>query len=65
MFTLHVRRTIASLLKLKCNDQPLTVLNSLVIYRSGHNFIIQDLPSVLIIIIADQMLNDLLCCSNK
>jgi len=31
----------------------------------GPNFIIEDLPSVLILIIADQMLNDSLCCSNK
>ena len=31
----------------------------------GPNFIIKDLPSVLIQIIADQILNDLLCCSYK
>ena len=30
----------------------------------GPNFIIKDLPSVLILIIADQILNDSLCCSN-
>jgi len=35
------------------------------IVRPGHNFIIKDLPSVLILIIADQILNDSLCCSNK
>ena len=29
------------------------------------NFIIKDLPSVLILIIADQISNDSLCCSNK
>jgi len=29
------------------------------------NFIIQDLLIVLILIIADQLLNDSLCCSNK
>jgi len=28
-----------------------------------HYFIIKDLPSVLTMIIADQVLNDLLCCS--
>jgi len=32
---------------------------------SGPDFIIKDLPSVLIQIIADQLLNDSLCCSNK
>ena len=31
----------------------------------GSNFIIKDLPSLLIMILADLMLNDLLCCSNK
>jgi len=31
----------------------------------GSNFIIEDLPSVLILIIADQILNDSLCGSNK
>ena len=31
----------------------------------GPNFIIKDLPSVLILIIADQILNDSMCCSNK
>ena len=31
----------------------------------GPNFIIKDLPSVLILIITDNILNDLLCCSNK
>ena len=31
----------------------------------GPNFIIKDLPLVLILIIADQILNDLLCCSNR
>ena len=30
---------------------------------TGPNFIIKDLPSVLILIIADQTLNDSLCCS--
>jgi len=29
------------------------------------NFIIEDLLIVLILIIADQLLNDSLCCSNK
>ena len=33
--------------------------------RSGLDFIIRDLPSVLILIIADQILNDSLCCSYK
>jgi len=33
--------------------------------RSGPNFIIKDLHSVLILIIADQLLNDSMCCSNK
>jgi len=32
---------------------------------SGPNFVITDLPSVLILIIADQIWNDSLCCSNK
>ena len=32
---------------------------------TGPNFIIKDLPSVLILIIADQRFNDSLCCSNK
>ena len=32
---------------------------------SGPNCIIKDLPSVLILIIAHQTLNDSLCCSNK
>ena len=32
---------------------------------SGPNSIIKDLPSVLILIIADQLLNDSLCCSDK
>ena len=32
---------------------------------SGPNFIIKDLASVLIVIIAHQILNDSLCCSNK
>jgi len=31
----------------------------------GPNFIIKDLPPVLILIIADQSLKDSLCCSNK
>jgi len=31
----------------------------------GPNFIIKDLTSVLILIIADQILNESLCCSNK
>jgi len=31
--------------------------------NSGLDFIIKDLPSVLILIIADQMLNDSQCCS--
>jgi len=31
----------------------------------GPNFIIKDLPSVLILIIPVQILNDSLCCSNK
>jgi len=31
----------------------------------GTNFIIKDLPSVLILIIADQRLNDSLCWSDK
>jgi len=29
------------------------------------NFILKDLPSVLILIIADQIVNDSQCCSNK
>jgi len=33
--------------------------------QPGSNFIIKDLPSVLIPIIDDQMLNDSLCCSKK
>jgi len=33
--------------------------------RPGPDFIIKDLPSVLILLIADQHLNDSLCCSNK
>ena len=32
---------------------------------AGPNSIIIDLPSVLILIIADQLLNNSLCCSNK
>jgi len=32
---------------------------------SGPNFIIKELPSVLMLIIADQIVNVLLCCSNK
>jgi len=35
------------------------------IIPSGPNFIILDLPSLLILIIADQILNDSLCCSNR
>jgi len=35
------------------------------IIRPGPNFIIKDLPSVLILMIADQILNDSLCWSNK
>ena len=35
------------------------------ISRAGSNFIIKNLPSVLILIIADQLLNYSLCCSNK
>ena len=31
----------------------------------GPNFKLKDLPSVLILIIADQIINDSLCCSNK
>jgi len=34
-------------------------------YIPGPNFIIKDLPSALILIIADQILNDSLCYSNK
>ena len=34
-------------------------------YTFGPSFIIIDLPSVFILIIADKMLNDSLCCSNK
>ena len=33
--------------------------------RSGPNFIIKDLPSVLIVIIADHISNDSLCYFNK
>ena len=33
--------------------------------KPGPNFTIKDVPSVLILIIADQMLNDSLCCSSK
>ena len=37
------------------------------LYQLGprHNFIIEDLPSVLILIISDQILNYSRCCSNK
>jgi len=34
-------------------------------FVSGPNFIINNLPSVLILIIADQLLYDSLCCSNN
>jgi len=34
-------------------------------FYPGSNFIIKVLPSVLILIIADQILNDSLCGSNK
>ena len=33
--------------------------------HTGSNFIIKDLPSVLILIITDQILNDSMCCSYK
>ena len=36
-----------------------------VLTQSRPNFTIKDLPSVLILIIADQIVNDSLCCSNK
>jgi len=35
-----------------------------IVKRSALDFIIKDLPSALILIIADQVLNDSLCCSN-
>jgi len=34
----------------------------MLIVKTGLDFIIKDLPSVLIPIIADQTINDLLCC---
>jgi len=36
-----------------------------ILYHMMPNLIIKDLPSVLILIFADQISNDSLCCSNK
>jgi len=38
---------------------------TIILYEPGMDFIIKDLPSVLILIFAALILNNLLCCSNK
>jgi len=43
----------------------ISILTTQVAKSTWANFIIEDLLSVLILIIADQILNDSLCCSNK
>jgi len=56
---------ILSLLVVPCSNCFLNVLTIVRVRVSGPNFIILTLPSVLILVNADPMLNDSLCCSNK
>jgi len=57
----------SSVLQPKQQFKVLARLNEeiLKIIKPGLDFISKDLPSVLVLIIADQILNDLLCCSHK